>query len=381
MQVTDLKNQLNNCAELAGQIFYDKVTAPLTSMKTGGSANIFLTPNTKSSLYTILKIFESANTPFLLLGGATNVVLLSSKITTPIISLRALSGGFVHSENYDATITLLAGTSISHITKLCIESSLSGFEEFAGLPGTIGGAVSMNARCFGKEISDVLQSVDYLNTNLIQPLLPLELPPQKQFFTNNYPKSYNIATGELNEVKQTFTQSVAKNYKQHNKPLQITKSDANIAENSYTMSKNDWGYKISPFTNGAGKIVTSVTIKLRQLEKNEDNKKAITDRVKNYACERSKKGHFSYPSCGSAFKNNRAYGAPSGEIIDKCGLKGLRIGGAQVAPFHGNIIINTGRATSSDIYNLMKIVRNTVKEKTGYTLESEILFCPDNFLV
>ena len=62
--------------------------------------------------------------------------------------------------------------------------------------------------------------------------------------------------------------------------------------------------------------------------------------------DRERKGHFLFPCAGSVFKNNRAFGAPTGVIVDSLGLKGRRIGGAQIAPFHGNIIINTGGATA-----------------------------------
>ena len=66
--------------------------------------------------------------------------------------------------------------------------------------------------------------------------------------------------------------------------------------------------------------------------------------MRDHRQDREKKGHFLFPCAGSVFKNNRAFGAPTGQLVDSLGLKGRRIGGAQIAPFHGNIFINTGGA-------------------------------------
>jgi len=96
-----------------------------------------------------------------------------------------------------------------------------------------------------------------------------------------------------------------------------------------------------------------------------------------YRQDRSDKGHYRFPSAGSAFKNNRDFGAPTGKIIDLLGLRGFGIGGAQIAPWHGNIIINTGNAAAGDIKSLMDEVARRVKEERGVELESEILFVGD----
>jgi len=95
-----------------------------------------------------------------------------------------------------------------------------------------------------------------------------------------------------------------------------------------------------------------------------------------YRHDREDKGHFRYPSAGSVFKNNPAFGGPTGKIIGDLGFRGLRIGGAQVAPWHGNIIVNTGGATASDIRALTQELASRVKAATGFDLEPEILFVP-----
>jgi len=93
-----------------------------------------------------------------------------------------------------------------------------------------------------------------------------------------------------------------------------------------------------------------------------------------YRGDRESKGHYRFPSAGSAFKNNRDFGKPTGMIIDELGLRGLRVGDAEVAPWHGNIIINRGAASAWDIRHLTEEVAQRVLDQRGLQLEREILF-------
>jgi UDP-N-acetylmuramate dehydrogenase len=95
--------------------------------------------------------------------------------------------------------------------------------------------------------------------------------------------------------------------------------------------------------------------------------------MKEHRRDRERKGHFLFPCAGSVFKNNRAFGAPTGQIVDSLGLKGRRIGGAQIAPFHGNIIVNTGGATARDVRALIELVEEEVRRARGFTLEREVI--------
>ena len=101
------------------------------------------------------------------------------------------------------------------------------------------------------------------------------------------------------------------------------------------------------------------------------------DLQKSQKCisDRQEKGHFRAPSSGSAFKNDAAHGIIAGKVIDECGLKGFSCGGAKIAPWHGNFIINPEhKATAGDVKNLSEEVKRIVLEKTGVSLESEIIF-------
>ncbi|MDR0497588.1 MAG: UDP-N-acetylenolpyruvoylglucosamine reductase, partial [Treponema sp.] len=92
---------------------------------------------------------------------------------------------------------------------------------------------------------------------------------------------------------------------------------------------------------------------------------------------RRDKGHYAHPCAGSVFKNNPEFGKPAGKIIDELGLRGTSYGGAQIAPFHGNIIINTGNAAASDIRELADMTAKKVRNATGFVLEPEIIFAGD----
>jgi UDP-N-acetylmuramate dehydrogenase len=187
---------------------------------------------------------------------------------------------------------------------------LCGLEFLAGMPGSIGGAVWMNARCYGSEIADVLAWTQIIDFS---------------------------AAGEP-EIRRV------------------------------TADKAAFGYKRSPFQSKDCLILSAVF----NLEPGDINE--IKSKMGKNRQDRQEKGHYRFPCAGSAFKNNRDFGKPTGQIIDELGLRGFQIGGAQIAPFHGNIVINTGTATSADIRALMDEVADKVKAAAGFALEPEILF-------
>ena len=96
--------------------------------------------------------------------------------------------------------------------------------------------------------------------------------------------------------------------------------------------------------------------------------------MEGYEADRRSKGHFAYPCAGSVFKNNRAFGLPSGKIIDNLGLRGYTVGGAKISEHHANIIVNSGHATAQDVKDLVSLVEDKVREATGFQLEREIIY-------
>ena len=314
--------------------------AQKTTFKVGGSAKLFVKPYTTEQFRSAIGGATAAELPFFVLGGGSNVVFPDTEFEAVVISTQNLSEiNIIDKDDIEdntlsedtVLVNCQCGTPMQTFVNFCTNHNFSGAEEFAGLPGTIGGAVYMNARCFDKSISDILYQTEQIE--LISKI-------KSEITTKPFNKS------EWDYKKSPFQPETT----QTNEEIEIPE------------------YKFSEHK----KFVTSATFKLTK--KSPEEKSQIQEECKKYINERKNKGHFNFPSAGSVFKNNHAFGAPSGKIIQDAKLLGYTIGGAQVAPFHGNIIINKENATATQIKELVQYVQKTVKEKFGFSLEPEIIF-------
>lgn len=315
--ISNLKTDQN----FSGDIKLNEPLAPKTTFKVGGNAKVYIAPDNTNSFATALKLIKESHLNYFILGGGSNIVFPDEIYNGIILSTEKLHEISIVpnnqteplSERAEVLVRCESGTSIAAFVNFCTKNNLSGAEKFAGLPGKIGGAVFMNARCFEKSISDILFSTEHLD----------------------YSNPDNIQ----------------------------------LLENQFDQSQ--WDYKVSPFQQG-NKIITAATFKLEQ--KSSEFHSEIENECKKYITERTSKGHFNFPSAGSVFKNNHEFGKPSGKIIDEAGLKGYQIGGAQIASFHGNFIINVNQAKASQIKELVQYTQQIVQEKFGFKLETEIIF-------
>lgn len=294
--------------------------APKSTFKVGGTARLFITPQTPEQLESTISAVRSAELPYFVTGGASNVVYPDGIYEGAIISTQGIKEIIFDPDEITSDgsvlVTCQCGVPMAAFVDFCTRKNLTGAEQFAGLPGTVGGAVYMNARCFDRSISDILYSTTHLQ----------------------------YKGDKAQQIELLF-------------------------------DSKDWDYKKSPFQttqDKAQRYITRATFRLTPAGASSHDR--ITADCKKYIAERVNKGHFKYPSAGSVFKNNHAFGAPSGKLIDDCGLKGLTCGGAQIAPFHGNFIINTGSATAADIKSLVSQAQKAVYEKFGFNLEPEIIF-------
>jgi UDP-N-acetylmuramate dehydrogenase len=129
----------------------------------------------------------------------------------------------------------------------------------------------------------------------------------------------------------------------------------------------DFGYKKSPF-QGRDALILGALLRVSG-----GDPEKIRREMTEHREDRKRKGHYHRPSAGSVFKNNRDFGASTGRVIEELGLRGLSLGDAQVAPWHGNLIINTGNARAADIRSLADLIAARVKAERGFELEREIL--------
>lgn len=305
-----------------GTIEFYKPIKLLTAYKIGGPAEALFCPKDEDHLKEALIFLSKNKISASLIGSGTNILVSDKGFRGVLISLTNLNKIEIIGESAEKVfIRAGAGVLTDNLTKWAVENSLSGLECFGGLPGSVGGAVFMNARCYDVSVSDRLKSIKYI-----------------------------LADDEKTEFAE------------------------------YEYNPSDWDYKVSPFQQKPisteitknRKVVLSAVFALTHGIKEE-----ITAKTAEKVQDRISKGHFKAPSAGSTFKNNRTFGQPSGKLIEDAGLKSLCEGGAQVAPWHGNFIINKHNASASDVKTLIEKVQSTVKEKTGFLLEPEVIFAGD----
>ncbi len=305
--------------ELAGKIkaFGEvRLAEPMsghTSFRIGGPADIYLVPATADGAASAAALAAGEGAPVHLLGGGTNILVADRGIRGLVVDL----GGLAGIEETGGLVSAECGTPVSAVAEFALARGLSGLEFAYRLPGSVGGAVWMNARCYERQASDVLEFVE----------------------------TADLGGGEARDLRGR-TRRIA-------------------------IAADQWGYKRSPLQDG-GALILRAGFRLHP-----GDPARIDAEMKDHAADRERKGHFLYPCAGSVFKNDRRLGAPTGKIIDSLGLKGRRVGGAQIAPFHGNIIINTGGATAADVLSLIELVESEAERRLGFRLEREVLLVGD----
>jgi UDP-N-acetylmuramate dehydrogenase len=132
------------------------------------------------------------------------------------------------------------------------------------------------------------------------------------------------------------------------------------------LAPHQFGYKRSPFQEEQ-LVIAEITLSLVA-----GDVEQIRGRMDHIETERRAKHEMEFPSCGCVFRNDHRIGVSSGKLIESCGLKGFRIGDAQVSPYHANFIINLGRASASEVRRVMAYVGRTVAQQTGHLLLPEV---------
>lgn len=271
------------------------------TFRIGGVAKDVFFPADPQELAEIVRRFRAENTGFWIHGGGANTLFPDNEILLPIISTSEMtacsrSGSMAHAQ---------AGKTMDAWVLGCLREGLGGIECLSGIPGTLGGALFMNAGAYGHEISDHLVSVTVLTTD-----------------------------GSIVEIPK---------------------------------AECGFGYRQAPALRET--VILSGTWNLPQSDPG-----PLLAKRKEILARRKEKQPLEFPSAGSVFK--RPQGAYASQLIDQAGLKGLRVGGAQVSEKHAGFIVNVDNATCSDVLELVAICRKTVRERFGYELELEQCLCP-----
>ncbi len=319
-------NISSRCPGLVSSVRFDEPMKAHTTFQIGGPADFFASPSTPEELAVLVDFFTALDVPVSILGGGSNLLVSDRGIRGAILSLESLSRIGLYSPDPAALplrVRSGAGASIQKLTEWCAHEGYSGLERFAGLPGSVGGAVFMNARCYEISVSDLFFTADVLHFESGGCTL----------------ETVDYKSDEWSYKKSPFQERTAAD------PLLVGENTRIVLSAVFTVSRGDSLH--------------------------------ILAEMDRYIQDREEKGHYRFPSAGSMFKNNHAFGKPSGKIIDEAGLRGFRIGDAQVAPWHGNIVINTGNARAEDMRKLVDEVRKRVFTRTGLDLEPEVIIAGD----
>ncbi len=336
--LSKISENINMCKGFKGKLLTDESFSAHTTFKTGGKIPLYAEPVDEDDLKLILEFFHQQNIPSFILGGGSNIVPDDDGIDFAVIS----TGG------------------------LC---RISVCADDAGCSGSFAGCDGSSKKVCGADDAETLfltcgagtpieKITEFCIENSLSGLESFAgLPGTAGGAAYMNARCYGVSISDvLHSVRYA----------------KCLPEGVSFAE--YTMKETDWDYKKSPFQNTLN-VITSVSFRVRKGDSAE-----IRSKSESFVEDRRTKGHFRFPSAGSVFKNNRDFGKPSGQIIQDAGLRGLSEGGAQVAPWHGNIIVNTGNATSADIRRLSDTVVSEVKKKFGFELENEILFVSQGFV-
>ena len=274
-----------------------------TSFKIGGNADIFITIESIEQLKFLLKTVKDTNTKLTIIGNGSNILVTDKGISgvTAKINLKEIN---IKNENDSERVILEveSGLTLGFIAQKLFKKEITGFEELSGIPGTIGGAIVMNAGAHGKEIKDIIEEITVMDY------------------------------------------------------------DGKISVISNQQAK--FGYRTSMFMQNKYIILKA------KLNLTKGNKRDIQEKMDEYAKYRKEKQPIEYPSAGSTFKRGEDF--ITAQLIDRAGLKGYKIGGAEISTKHAGFIINTGNATAQDVLDLVEEVKNKVYEIFNKKIELEI---------
>jgi UDP-N-acetylmuramate dehydrogenase len=276
--------------------------ADKTSYRIGGPARYYAEPRSEEDISEACRFAAEKGIPLFILGNGSNVLISDAGFDGLAVNL---SKHFSALTWDDATAFVLSGFPLDDLAADAADRGCAGIERLSGIPGTVGGAVAMNAGAFDTDISQTLRSARVLKIS-----------------------AHTIET--------------------------VSAKDLNF------------GYRTSAIKN-SGDVLLSATFDFSP-----DDAARLKSTRDEIISKRKAKQPVDSPSCGSVFK--RPQGGFAGSLIESCGLKGFRIGMAEVSEKHANFIINTGSATAEDVRAVIRRVQQVVFEKHGILLEPEVIF-------
>jgi len=286
-------------AEMEGEVLERVSMRPYTSFRIGGLCELMAFPKTEAELELVISRCQAQEKPWRVIGAGTNLLVRDGGVEEVLLNLSRTFQQIKLSK--DGEIVAEAGLRLARLIKTCQNQGFSGLEFAAGIPGTVGGAVAMNAGAMGSDMAAVVKRI----------------------------QGFSPSEGAF----QWQGKQIKFGYRRLERP--------------------------------ADAVFTNVQFQLQA----EDPRK-IRVRIVDWLWERRGRQPLHYPSAGSVFKNPP--GRFAGQLIEEAGLKGERLGDAQISEKHANFIINRGRARSREVLALIERIQKAVAERTGIKLELEI---------
>jgi UDP-N-acetylmuramate dehydrogenase len=296
-------NEIELAKRVKGRICRAVSMARHTSFAVGGEVDLFAVPEDLEDLRRILQWCRENQVPYFVLGNGSNLLVRDGGIRGMAILLAEGFGRIVELEHGPEGNLLFAeaGLRLGALVQFASEKGWSGLEWAAGIPGTVGGALVMNAGAFGGEMKELVHSVRILD--------------------------------QAGNLEERAGWSIRFGYRRMDLP--------------------------------EGEVILGGTFRLLTA-----SRRLVKSRVQEILRRRMNMQPAHFPSAGSVFKN--PVGHAAGRLIEESGLKGNRIGHAQVSEKHANFIVNLGGASARDIWDLIVRVQQSVLEKKGIQLELEI---------
>lgn len=283
-----------------GAISLNEPMSNHTTWKIGGPADLLIEPTDKYKLAQTMKCIQKYKVPWMVFGKGSNLLVRDGGIRGVVIKL---GEGFSHISFLNSEVTVGAGYSFIRLAVMAGKEGLTGLEFAGGIPGTVGGAIYMNAGAHGSDVSRILKVAEVLHEN-----------------------------GDL--VK-------------------------------YMPEELKFAYRTSVFQTTKA-IVTEVTFHLAP-----GDRKEIARQMAMHKDRRRLTQPLNMPCAGSVFRNPP--GDHAGRLIESAGLKGMKVGGAQISEKHANFIVNCGNASAQDVLTLIENIKQIIQERFHVTLVPEVL--------
>ncbi|UOY93731.1 UDP-N-acetylmuramate dehydrogenase [Ectobacillus sp. JY-23] len=283
-----------------GKVLVNEPLARHTTMKIGGPADIMVIPNSTEGVLNTLELVKQHGTKWTAIGRGSNLLVSDKGIEGVVIKL---GEGLDHLEVEGTKVSVEGGYPLIKLATLLSRQGLAGLEFAGGIPGSVGGAVYMNAGAHKSDMSEIVTRALVMFEN-----------------------------GDVEWLS--------------NKELEFS-------------------YRTSVLQKKRPGIVLKAELQLQ-----EGNRDEVFARIQQNKDYRRDTQPWNYPCAGSIFRNPLPHYA--GNLVEKAGLKGYKIGGAQISSMHGNFIVNTGNATAQDVLDLIAFIQREIKEKFHVEMHTEV---------